>query len=77
MSERPAKGRTATQVKFALVLIVVVLLLIVIFQNVENTQYRVLFWTPEMPRFLLPVISLVVGMASGAALLHFLRRRRR
>ncbi|MFO8008834.1 MAG: LapA family protein [Candidatus Brocadiia bacterium] len=76
MSAERATGSWVTQVKFVCLLLVVVLVLIVIFQNNESIEYEVLFWTPSLPRYLLPLVAFLVGMLSGIFVPPLLRRRR-
>ena len=65
-----------SQAKFIAGLIVVVLLLIVMFQNVAPTEFNVLFWQPQLPRCLLPLVAFLMGAVVGAVAAYLVLRRR-
>jgi len=63
------------QLKFVLLLVVVMLALIVVFQNVQDVPYRVLFWEVPLPGFLLPLAAFFAGLTAGALAMHFVKGR--
>ena len=80
-SVEPRRERTMelkTIVKLVVAAFAALLLLIVIIQNTEHVNTRILFWTFNMPRVVLLFLSMVVGFALGmtATLTWFSPRRR-
>ena len=67
-----------TIIKLVVAGVAALLLLIVIIQNMEHVNTRVLFWTFNMPRVVLLFLAMVIGFALGmtAALTWFAPRRR-
>ena len=67
-----------TIIKLVVAGVAALLLLIVIIQNTEHVNTRVLFWTFNMPRVVLLFLAMVIGFALGmtAALTWFAPRRR-
>ena len=51
--------------KIAVVVIIALLLLIVIFQNTEAVETKILFVTIAMPRALLLVVMMLIGLVVG------------
>ncbi|MCJ8500901.1 LapA family protein [Desulfatitalea alkaliphila] len=66
-----------TKVKLVIALVVVVLMTIVIYQNLEPMEARLLFTTIAMPRAALLGITLLIGIAAGVALTLVISARRR
>ncbi len=71
-----ARANWLRRARWAAGLAVVVLVLIVLFQNVETATFEVLLWTPELPRFVVPLLAFVAGAVAGVVAWHLLRRRR-
>ena len=55
------------RIKAAAVILALVLALVVIFQNTESVETRILFVTIEMPRVLLLAIMVMIGAILGFA----------
>jgi len=55
--------------------VLAILILVVIFQNTEPITTTVLFWDFPMPRIVLLVITLVVGIVLGVLGNRYLRKR--
>lgn len=72
--ERPAKS-LYQKVRLYSMLAVALIAVIVIFQNTEDTEVKVLFWTVTMPRPALLGAAVLMGFAAGA-IWSGLRRRR-
>ena len=51
--------------KLVLIAVAAVLALILIVQNTEDVQTRVLFWTVALPRAVLLLVTLLLGFAIG------------
>jgi uncharacterized integral membrane protein len=63
--------------KLAAIVIVSVVTLIVVLQNTEVTQARILFWDLPMSRALLLILTFVLGFAIGILVAGgFLRKKR-
>jgi len=61
--------------KIIAVLVFVLLILIVILQNTEEVETKLLFITMDMPRALLLFINLLIGYLLGIVTMVVLRRR--
>ncbi len=53
------------RVKLIVALVLAVLLIIIIFQNTETVETRILFFKIGMPRFLLLLVAMLIGFAIG------------
>jgi uncharacterized integral membrane protein len=63
--------------KLVAIVIVSVVALIVVLQNTEVTQARILFWNLPMSRALLLILTFVLGFAIGILVAsNFLRQKR-
>jgi len=63
--------------KLAAIVIVSVVALIVVLQNTEVTQARILFWNLPMSRALLLILTFVLGFVIGVLVAsNFLRQKR-
>ena len=71
MSER----RITNKIKIAVAAIVAVLAIIVIFQNTEVVETRLLFITVGMPRALLLIVTLLLGVLLGLMTAVRIRRK--
>ncbi len=54
--------------KGIIILILVVLLLIVLFQNLVNTDIRLLFWVVKIPLLLIMFVPFLIGIITGLLL---------
>ncbi len=71
MSER----RITNKIKVAVAAVVAVLAIIVIFQNTEVVETRLLFVTVGMPRALLLIVTLLLGVLLGLMAAIRIRRK--
>ncbi len=71
MSER----RLTNRIKIAVAAVVAILVIIVIFQNTEVMKTRLLFVTVEMPRALLLIVTLLLGVLLGLMTAIRIRRK--
>ncbi len=71
MSER----RITNKIKIAVAAVVAVLAIIVIFQNTEVVETRLLFITVSMPRALLLIVTLLLGVLLGLMTAIRIRRK--
>ena len=71
MSER----RITNKIKVAVAAVVAVLAIIVIFQNTEVVETRLLFITVGMPRALLLIVTLLLGVLLGLMTAVRIRRK--
>ncbi len=71
----PAKYGPMTIAKIIGVLLFILLVIIVILQNTENIETKLLFVTMNMPRALLLFINLVIGYLLGLGTMIVLRQR--
>ena len=71
MSER----RITNKIKIAVAAVVAILAIIVIFQNTEIVQTRLLFITVGMPRALLLIVTLLLGWVLGLMTAVRIRRK--
>ncbi len=74
--KRRTGAKWKRNVKSVLILVLVVVVLIVIFQNVENDDFQVLFWKATLPKVLFLLIAFAAGALVGALLSHLLRGKR-
>jgi uncharacterized integral membrane protein len=77
MTDEPKRAGLLARVKLIVLLVVLFLAIIIIFQNNQKTPYAVLFWTVELPRYLLPLFSLCLGVLAGLVAGRFAFRKRR
>ncbi len=71
MSERQLTKR----IKIAVAAVVAILAIIVIFQNTEVVETRLLFITVSMPRALLLIVTLLLGVLLGLMTAVRIRRK--
>ncbi len=71
MSER----RITNKIKVAVAAVVAVLAIIVIFQNTEVVKTQLLFVSVEMPRALLLIVTLLLGVLLGLMAAIRIRRK--
>lgn len=71
MSER----RITNKIKLAVAAVVAILVIIVIFQNTEIVETRLLFITVSMPRALLLIVTLLLGVLLGLMTAVRIRRK--
>ncbi len=71
MSER----RLTNRIKIAVAAVVAILAIIVIFQNTEVVETRLLFVTVDMPRALLLIVTLLLGVLLGLMAAIRIRRK--
>ncbi len=71
MSER----RLTNKIKIAVAAVVAILAIIVIFQNTEVVETRLLFITVGMPRALLLIVTLLLGWVLGLMTVVRIRRK--
>ena len=71
MSER----RITNKIKLAVAAVVAILVIIVIFQNTEIVETRLLFITVSMPRALLLIVTLLLGVLLGLMTAIRIRRK--
>ena len=77
MNAEKKPGSVMAQVKFVAVVVVIVLIMIIMFQNIEPTPCKVLFWSAQIPLFLLPLVAFCAGGLGALLVLRLLRARRR
>jgi lipopolysaccharide assembly protein A len=63
------------KIKTFFIVVVTLLILIVIFQNTQAVQTKLLFQTVTMPKALLIIISLLIGFALGVIVTTLLRTK--
>lgn len=61
-------------IRIVIVILIAVLALILVFQNTETVETRILFATIAMPRAVLLVVTFLLGMMVGL-LVNFLKKR--
>jgi lipopolysaccharide assembly protein A len=71
----PSMGEAMNKVKIAAVIIVALLVLIVVLQNTDVTETKLLFVTVTMPRAVLLLVTLVIGFALGVLFAGRLTRK--
>ena len=71
MSER----RITNKIKISVAAVVAILAIIVIFQNTEVVETRLLFITVGMPRALLLIVTLLLGVLLGLMTAVRIRRK--
>ena len=64
------------KLKLFAALVLIVLVLIVVFQNTEPVETRLLFITVTMPRAALLAIAMLIGVAAGILVSLSLAKRR-
>ncbi len=67
--------RITNKIKVAVAAVVAVLAIIVIFQNTEVVETRLLFVTVGMPRALLLIVTLLLGVLLGLMAAIRIRRK--
>ena len=67
--------RLTNRIKIAVAVVVAILVIIVIFQNTEVMKTRLLFVTVEMPRALLLIVTLLLGVLLGLMTAVRIRRK--
>ncbi len=73
---RGAGRRWAQRVKYGALALLVVCVLIVVFQNSEQSQFRVLFWKVSAPQALMLLVTFLLGAGAGAVSLWLWQQRR-
>ena len=71
MSDR----RLTNRIKIAVAAVVAILVIIVIFQNTEVVKTQLLFVSVEMPRALLLIVTLLLGVLLGLMTAIRIRRK--
>ncbi len=66
---------TLHKIRMIAIAAVCLLILIIIFQNTQTVETRLLFLTVSMPRALLLIITFVAGFASGTLFVSGLLKR--
>ncbi len=67
--------RLTNRIKIAVAAVVAILAIIVIFQNTEVVETRLLFITVSMPRALLLIVTLLLGWVLGLMTAVRIRRK--
>jgi uncharacterized integral membrane protein len=62
--------------KLIAIAVVSILSLIIVLQNTELAQARILLWTVEMSRALLLMLTFVLGLVTGILLATYLLRKK-
>ena len=62
--------------KLIAIAVVSILTLIIVVQNTEPAQARILFWTVEMSRALLLMLTFILGLVTGILLATYLLRKK-
>jgi len=57
--------RRTTQIKLIVVAVLALIAVVLLYQNRQTVQTRVLFATIEMPRAVLLLVTLAIGFAGG------------
>lgn len=65
------------KIKQFLILIVSCLILIIIFQNLQYVETRILFFTLILPRSVLLLFMVLIGYAMGIVTSFFLKKRKK
>ena len=60
--------------KLILALVIIVLVLVVLLQNSQTSEFRVLFWGAEMSLSILILLTLVIGFVLGLVVATIVRR---
>jgi len=72
---KATRSRLGWRVKAAGLTLLIVLVAVVVLQNGEQTEFKVLFWRVTMPLALMLALTLLVGAAAGAVAAVMLRRK--
>jgi uncharacterized integral membrane protein len=72
----PLKDPSPINYRLIGILALVAVVVVVLFQNTELTTVKILFWTFEMPRWLLLSLHFVAGGAAGLVLARVRRKRK-
>ena len=67
--------RITNKIKLAVAAVVAILVIIVIFQNTEVVKTQLLFVSVEMPRALLLIVTLLLGVLLGLMTAIRIRRK--
>jgi len=62
--------------KLIAIAVVSILTLIIVLQNTEPAQARILFWPVEMSRALLLMLTFILGLVTGILLATYLLRKK-
>lgn len=62
--------------KTIIIIVLIALFLIVLFQNTQVVELRLLFWTISMSRIILFPLTLLVGLIIGFLLGHYVKKRK-
>lgn len=65
-----------TKIKIGVLSALVVVVLVLVFKNTDAVKVDLLFFEPTLPMFVLALICLAVGFASGMLVSTLLRMRR-
>jgi uncharacterized integral membrane protein len=65
------------QAKLVIIAVLIVLTIVVILQNTEEVDTRILFVTVTMPRALLLLVTFLIGAVSGMAVAAWWHRRKK
>ena len=66
----------ATQAKLVVALILIVVAVVLLVQNTESVETKLLFATVAMPRAILLLVTLAIGSGAGMAVAGLLGRRK-
>lgn len=65
------------KIKLAAIVIISIVALVIVLQNTEMTQARILFWNLPMSRALLLILTFVLGFVTGILVASGLLRKKR
>jgi len=71
------RGKTMMKVKLIIFLVLTVIAVIIVFQNTESVQTKLLFATIVMPRALLLFVTTIIGFAAGVLVALSLSKKRK
>ena len=77
MAEAKTGSGTVAKVKLIVFLVLVVLAIVVVLQNTEAVETRLLFATITMPRALLLFTTTIIGFAAGVLVARSLSKKRK
>jgi uncharacterized integral membrane protein len=76
MAQRSGKGNAILKLKVVVVLILLIVVSILVFQNTDSVETKLLFTTVTMPRALLLFTTAILGFVAGILVAVSLSRKR-
>jgi putative membrane protein len=76
MAEAKSKGSTMVTIKVIVFLVLLIIVFIIVLQNTEAVETKLLFATVTMPRALLLFTTTIIGFAAGVLVSLSLSKKR-